>query len=1004
MRKIGTRGSTSSWRLTVVALAAAVGAIALLPGCSDSKKDTPADAKATITGRLVGVTGLPIPEASICTGAATVGTTGAGGEFSVRVAPGAQHLTFSKDGALLAESCLAVAELTTYALGDISAYTASACAALAGGEGDADGDGLADADEVNGWEVLVTDGDGVVHGRRVTSDQALADTDFDGLSDAEERAAGTDPRRKDTDGDLLSDFGELNVFKSDPRSMDSDGDSRGPDGKAPTDPNLWDGNELLRSHTSPTLADTDGDGFTDWQEIHSGGTNPLVADLPALALEAYGDPLVQLDVQSVSGCNSSSVTLAQDTTEQKDTDLTTTKMSIENTVKLHTEAEVGTSNWPPSANAKLTTDTEFKQAWMHEGSSSFTQTSVNESKKQAECWETAQVSFANGKIGTAMKLRNLSDLSFKVRDLNVIAYQLQGGGRLSLIGTLDPVSWPTGGFVLGPSGEIVFEAKKADLGAETMKALVKTPSALIFQVGSYALFQLDEWGVNETVNYAKLGETAVQRTGLLTVDTGDGPAERYLVATNVYRTPDGAGRGVTMKEALAILGIPYETEPQKDANGAVVGPRLLKRVRGVAAYADDPLRGRGFWAVAGTGAAFDPDAAATDFDGIVLRDGERVTLAFMRDTDKDGIFDREEALLGTDPAKPDTDDDGLSDYDESKVGWVVEAAGRSYQVYPDGRFADYDGDYLPDGAEKGAGTDPFRKDTDGDGALDPADSDPLNPPCLTGGSLGMIAWWDGGTTVAPPTPGPSPNDSWTIASPGQPVARASNAALVGGATITLLGGDYVFNVNQTADLNGQYLEAPNDDTLNPNRTVSLSAWVNRNALSALPDWSTVVAKGPWTGEHYALYVDRTGRVAFVLSRSVHKKCWYCWFGSACDDASCADSNYNERSVAQTTNPVVENAKWTLVTATFGGEMMRVYVNGVQVASYDTSVYWADGWYRYETTTNWLITNTAPLRIGASATGVAPFNGMLDDVQLAGAGWTPNQASLQNTLGVCRALQ
>lgn len=994
-RRIGrSRGTSLGATMLLAALA-----LVLWAGCSDSKKDAAPDARATITGRLVEVTGQPISGASVCSGGATLGTTGDGGEFALRVAPGAHRLSFSRDGQLLAQSCLAVAEFTTYALGDVSAYTPSACATGVGGEGDADGDGLPDADEVNGWEVRVTDGDGVVRARLVSSDPAVPDSDFDGLTDAEERAAGTDPRRKDTDADLLSDYAELNVFKSDPRSVDSDGDARGPGGVAPTDPNLWDGNELLRSHTSPTLADTDGDGLTDWQEIHSGGTNPLVADLPALALEAYGDPLIQLAVQSVSGCTASSVTLAQNTTEQKDTDLTTTKMSIENTVKLHTEAEVGTSNWPPSANAKLTTDTEFKQAWMHEGSSSFTQTSVNESKKQAECWETSKVSFEDGKIATAMKLRNLSDLSFKVKELNVIAYQLQGGGRLSLVGTLDPVNWPTGGYVLGPSGEIVFEAKKADLGAETMKSLVKTPSALLFQVGSYSLFQLDEWGVNETVNFAKLGETAVQRTGLLTVDTGDGPAERYLVATNVYRTPDGAGRGVTMKEALAILGIPYETEPQLIGTTGTFGPRLLTRVRSVAAYAEDPLRGRGFWAVAGTGAAFDPDVAATDFDRIVLRDGERVTLAFLRDTDLDGIFDREEALLGTDRRKPDTDDDGLTDYDESKVGWVVEAAGLSRQVYPDPRFADYDGDYLPDGAEKGAGTDPYRTDTDGDGALDPADSDPLNPPCLTGGSLGMIAWWDGGTVA----PG-SPNDYWTIASPGQTVARASNAALVGGASITALAGDYVFNVNQTADLTGQYLEVANDETLNPNRTVSLSAWVNRNGLSTLPDWSTVIAKGASGAEHYALYVDKEGRVAFVLSRSVHLKCWYCWFGSACDDGSCADSNYNERSVAQSAAGAVTNAKWTLVTATFGGEMMRVYVNGVQVATYDTSVYWADGWYRYETTTNGLLTNTAPLRIGASAAGVSPFNGMLDDVQLSAAGWTPGQASLQSTLGVCRLLQ
>ncbi|MBN1334509.1 MAG: hypothetical protein JXB39_00955 [Deltaproteobacteria bacterium] len=38
------------------------------------------------------------------------------------------------------------------------------------------------------------------------------------------------------------------------------------------------------------------------------------------------------------------------------------------------------------------------------------------------------------------------------------------------------------------------------------------------------------------------------------------------------------------------------------------------------------------------------------------------------DSDGDGLFDDEEAEIGTDPSKPDTDGDGFSDYDEVQSG------------------------------------------------------------------------------------------------------------------------------------------------------------------------------------------------------------------------------------------------------------------------------------------------------------------------------------------------
>jgi len=50
------------------------------------------------------------------------------------------------------------------------------------------------------------------------------DSDGDGLTDAEEKALGTNPNNPDTDGDGLTDREEVKVYKTDPLKSDTDGD------------------------------------------------------------------------------------------------------------------------------------------------------------------------------------------------------------------------------------------------------------------------------------------------------------------------------------------------------------------------------------------------------------------------------------------------------------------------------------------------------------------------------------------------------------------------------------------------------------------------------------------------------------------------------------------------------------------------------------------------------------------------------------------------------------
>lgn len=111
-----------------------------------------------------------------------------------------------------------------------------------------------------------------------TADPETADFDLDGIGNRAELNLGTDPLAADTDRDGISDGDEIATSRDplsetdgDPfRAVDSDADG------------VSDAVELLRG-TSPTLWDSDGDGFGD--------------GVDALPL----DPLVQAALNSTSG-------------------------------------------------------------------------------------------------------------------------------------------------------------------------------------------------------------------------------------------------------------------------------------------------------------------------------------------------------------------------------------------------------------------------------------------------------------------------------------------------------------------------------------------------------------------------------------------------------------------------------------------------------------------------------------------------------------------------------
>jgi len=94
------------------------------------------------------------------------------------------------------------------------------------------------------------------------------------------------------------------------------------------------------------------------------------------------------------------------------------------------------------------------------------------------------------------------------------------------------------------------------------------------------------------------------------------------------------------------------------------------------------------------------------------------------DDDNDGLSDANEAVFGTNPFNRDSDGDGLLD------GTEVDSAMGS--GCPNPLLADSDGDTIRDGDEVAGGTNPCAADTDGDGVADNVDPLPTTPGVTSG--------------------------------------------------------------------------------------------------------------------------------------------------------------------------------------------------------------------------------------------------------------------------------
>jgi hypothetical protein len=507
-----------------------------------------------------------------------------------------------------------------------------------------------------------------------------------------------------------------------------DGDD-GDDGSGDTDGDgLADRDEIELYKTSPVLADTDGDGFSDYDEIIEFGFdpsnnrykfNPLIADIPKVAVVLTSDPDIDLIYTDSEGVTVTTGT-SREVTNQSTLITTNTSTNGTKVEDQHTaggELEVDEKGAP---SGKLSY--EYVTTSTRESTSGWTQTQIDDNKQvfaESEIIEDQRnITTSGGSIAYSVTIQNEGDIAFTLTSLTLSAQGIDPDfeGRFKPVGNLDLdttfSSFPATS--IGPGGaaqNLVFANRNLDIG--TAKDLLENSSGLITEVAAYEVVDGDGRPYVHD-------ETAIAaRTAMILIEyapTAGRSQEKYVVATNA----DPSAFGINVREAMQdILGIPYAT------NGGI-----LTEVRNVAAEAAT----NGEWLLlhiydSGPDRVVDEynDSTPYNFDSLELKAGEVLHLVHINDADNDGLFDRQESIYRTDPLLFDTDGDGLlSDLDEV-TAQSISIDGEAVDVRSDPTLIDGDGDGISDLNEynpistSSLPSNPLSTDTDGDRLADGID-------------------------------------------------------------------------------------------------------------------------------------------------------------------------------------------------------------------------------------------------------------------------------------------
>ena len=512
----------------------------------------------------------------------------------------------------------------------------------------------------------------------------------------------------------LSEIKNIEIIDMDSeKDMDSDG--------------LTDIEEIYKYDTNPNSADTDGDGWSDGEELGDGmysptnptKFNPRIADVPGLRVILKKSPSITLNVTTSEGkSESETVSEGSEISKTNSTSYEETRsVDIMNAWEVSTtqgvEISASTSGGSVGYSGNVTVGyngSYTSSTGMSWGSSE--ENSVAESYERAIAKETSKGNEVSGAtVCMQVELKNTSDIAFTIEALKISAstYDMKDTGTLAILADLSrdgSLIWSN--ITLKPGESTDANFCNSEVPVELIKNLIYNTSAIV--LGSSTQKITIDGGSNDfTVTYTKVAAKTADITIDYGPETSGNRSARYQVATNYRYNPDNKGSDdMYAKTSLAELLRNAHVNFKQDS---VEGPSK-KKLYGLASIEEYKYNSKdnAMWYVSIQRAAdlkkglntmelYTFAYASYDLEKIFVGAGDAVHIFYSKDQDHDGVPLLTEHLFGSDDTKADSDGDGLSDYDEIN-GWTKgESTAKIY-------------------------TNPANEDTDGDGMNDKEDPEP----------------------------------------------------------------------------------------------------------------------------------------------------------------------------------------------------------------------------------------------------------------------------------------
>ena len=497
---------------------------------------------------------------------------------------------------------------------------------------------------------------------------------------------------------------------------------------------LTDLEEIYKYDTNPKSADTDGDGWSDKEELADGmyspsnptKFNPRIADVPGLSVTLKKSPSITLNISTSEGTTSSkSITEGHEVTNTNSTSYEQTRSAdLMNAWEFST-----THGWEVGKDPKYVGSITVGYNGSYTSSSGMTwgssnEKSITESYEKTVSEEKSKGSEVSGAtVCMQVELKNSSDIAFTIEDLKISAstFDIKDSSTLRILADLDREGgWSKTTLKPGEAVEANFCNK--EVAVEKIENLLYNTSSIV--LGTSAPTITMDGGNNDfTTAYSKVAA----KTADITIDFGPGgtgkTTARYQVVTNYRYNIDHKGTDdmyakTSLAELLRIAHVDFKQD-------SVKGPSK-KKLYGLASIKGYKfnLADSAMWYISIQRAADIKDSlntmelytfanASYDMEKIFVGAGDAVHIFYSKDQDSDGIPLPTEHLFGTCDTLSDSDGDGLSDYEEI-TGWIQD--GDSVKIY----------------------TNPADEDTDGDGLNDKEDPEPTRRAMFTDATLSTL--------------------------------------------------------------------------------------------------------------------------------------------------------------------------------------------------------------------------------------------------------------------------